>query len=63
MAVPPYTGTDFSVSTDMLTSSLQTFTHTFTASPGDPTAGIAFNIVGGTQAATVCFDNVSVTKN
>ena len=62
-AVTPYTGVDFDTTFDVPTSSLQTFTHTFTPSVADAAAGVAFNLVNGTQAVSVCFDNVAVTKN
>jgi hypothetical protein len=61
-AVPPYTGVDYTV-TDIPTTAPTVFTHTFSVSPADPAAGLAFNFVGGVQAATVCFDNVSLVAN
>jgi hypothetical protein len=58
-AVQPY-ATDF-MSTDTLTSSMQTYSHTFQAAVDDPQAGVALEMTGvGADNTTVCFDNVTL---
>ena len=50
--------TDFQSTTDIVTSSLQQFTHVFT-SAGDSDTGVAFVVSSSTTAATtVCIANV-----
>jgi hypothetical protein len=58
MAVDPF-GPDFEAN-DGVSSSLQTFTHTFTANDGN--AGLAFSFMNA-GTSTVCLDNVTLTTN
>ena len=53
--------TTFSVTGDVPGSALQTYQHPFTAMGATTSAGVAFN-VQASGSATVCLDNVSVTK-
>jgi hypothetical protein len=59
-AVAPYQG-DF-MATDSLTSSPQSFSHTFQAPTDDPQAGVAFEMtgLGAGSTTTVCFDDVTL---
>ena len=54
--------TTFSVSGDVPGSASKTFMHPFTAMGATPSAGVAFNVQAN-GSATVCLDNVTVTKN
>jgi hypothetical protein len=58
---------DTTAGMDAVTTTLTTFTHTFTEGPGDTSAGIAFTIPqGGSVPAgetMVCFANVSLAQN
>ena len=58
MAVSPY-GADYE-GNSTVSSSLQTFTHMFTAN--DNNAGIAFTFMNA-GTSTVCLDNVTLTAN
>jgi hypothetical protein len=59
----PYTADfDTSPGSDSLTSSLQTFTHTFTAAQDDSSTGLAFAITSS-SSQSVCFANVSLVQN
>ena len=63
-AVDPYTD-DLPLTTDAVGVAVQTFTHAFTVTTGDTKAGVAFKISPGataSQMTTVCFDDVSLTK-
>jgi hypothetical protein len=57
----PYTA-DFETASDPVTTTAGPFSHTFTASTGDPSAGIAFAFMA-TAPETVCFQNVSLVQN
>ena len=62
-AVSPY-NSDISnaITGDSLQSSLMTFSHTFTSTATDSTAGIAFLFMANGNT-TVCVDNLTVTAN
>jgi hypothetical protein len=60
LAVAPYTS-DFEGS-NSLSSSLQTFTHTFTCPNNDINTGMAFTF-SNAGSSTVCIDNVSLVPN
>jgi Carbohydrate binding domain len=57
----PYNA-DFENAADAVTTQVTPFTHTFTASSGDPSAGIAFAFMAAAPE-TVCFQNVSLVQN
>jgi Carbohydrate binding domain len=57
----PYTA-DFETGADAVTTQVTPFSHTFTASPGDPSAGVAFAFTAAAPE-TVCFQNVSLVQN
>jgi hypothetical protein len=54
-----YMPVDSDSTMDMVTGSLQTFTHTFTPTSNDASAGVVF-IFSSQSADTVCFESVSV---
>jgi hypothetical protein len=56
---PNYTPTDSDSKMDMVTGSVQTFTHTFTPTTADTSAGLVF-VFSSTSANTICFQSVSV---
>jgi hypothetical protein len=60
-SVSPYTA-DFETANDGVTTSLQPFTHPFTATAGDTSTGIAFAFTS-TVAQQVCFQSVSLVQN
>ncbi len=62
-AVSPYNPDTGSITADKPTSSLTTFSKTFTATANDTTAGIAFLFQSGGSNVTVCVDNLTLTKN
>jgi hypothetical protein len=57
----PYTA-DFETASDAVTTTVTPFSHTFTATTGDPSAGIAFAFMASAPE-TVCFQNVSLVQN
>lgn len=59
MAVEPYTAEH--LSTDLVTTEPQTFTHTFTAKADNDAAQLGFQTGGHEQAFTLCLDDVSLT--
>lgn len=63
-AVSPY-NSDISspIAGDSLQSSAMTFSHTFTSTATDSTAGIAFLFTANGGNTTVCVDNLTVTAN
>ena len=62
-AVSPYNPDTGNITADKPTSSLTTFSKTFTATADDSTAGIAFVFQSGGNNVTVCVDNLTLTKN
>jgi hypothetical protein len=58
----PYTA-DFESMSDAVTTSAQTFAHTFTPSQSDTSAGVAFAFTAGSAANQVCFQSVSLHAN
>ncbi len=52
----------YAVTTDVLTTSYKTFSHQFTSTTGDTSAGLAFNAVVDLYGK-MCFQQVSLTKN
>jgi hypothetical protein len=59
--ISPY-NVDHQENNDKPGNSLQTFTHNFTVTSGDPQTGLAF-VFAGPTGTNVCFDNVSLTQN
>jgi hypothetical protein len=53
----------YSTTDTILSSSYTTFTHKFSPSASDPTAGLVFNGTLYDYLSTVCFDDVSLVKN
>jgi hypothetical protein len=60
-SVSPWTQV-FAVATDLPSTSYTTFSHQFTSSAGDTSAGLAFNAVVDLNGR-MCFQQVSLTKN
>ena len=60
-SVSPWTQV-FSVTSDVLSTSYMTFSHQFTSTSGDSSAGLAFNAVLDLYGK-ICFQQVSLTKN
>jgi hypothetical protein len=63
MAVSPYNSDASNITGDKPGSSLTTFTHTFSSTANDSTAGLAFLFQSGGSNVTACIDNVVLTKN
>jgi hypothetical protein len=59
---PPNYTADFETANDMVTTTLSPFTHTFTATTGDTSTGIAFAFTSSI-AQNVCFQAVSLVQN
>lgn len=60
-SVSPWTEV-YKVTSDVLSSSYKTFSHQFTSTAGDTSAGLAFNVVLDLYGK-MCFQQVSLTKN
>jgi hypothetical protein len=62
-AVSPYNADTGSITAEKPTSSLTTYSKTFTSTADDSTAGIAFLFSSGASNVTACVDNLVLTKN
>jgi len=62
-AVSPYNPDASNITGDKPGNSLTTFTHTFTSTANDTTAGLAFYFASSGSNVTACIDNVVLTKN
>jgi len=62
-AVSPYNADASNITGDKPGNNLTTFTHTFSSTANDTTAGLAFYFASSGSNVTACIDNVVLTKN